>query len=125
MASASEAGPAAASVLAYPESAHRFGPAPPSLSPQRILLKAPNRGPIRQTHVLSVSAVSFSGVDHRVRCKPAAESFAQQTQPESLYERFIGRTSNYKSLTKDSVQGWAGCEDADANGMKSIKEVKL
>jgi len=67
----------------------------------------------------------FSGVDHRVRCKQAAESFADQTQAESLYERFIGRTSNYKSLTKDSVRGWAGREDADANGMKRIKEVKL
>jgi hypothetical protein len=55
----------------------------------------------------------------------AAESFAHQTQAESLYERFIGRTPNYKSLTKDSVQGWAGREDADGNGMKRIKEVKL
>jgi hypothetical protein len=55
----------------------------------------------------------------------AAENFADQTQAESLYERFIGRTSNHKSLTKDSVQGRAEREDADANGMKRTKEVKL
>ena len=67
----------------------------------------------------------FSGFDHRVGCQRAAESLAHQTQAESLYGRFIGRTSNYKTLTKDSVQGWAGREDADGNGMKKIKEVKL
>ena len=43
----------------------------------------------------------FSGVHHRVRRKQATESFAGQPPAESLYARFIGRTSNYKSLTKE------------------------
>jgi hypothetical protein len=69
--------------------------------------------------------LSFSALfSQELTTEHAAENFADQTQAESLYD-FIGRTSNYKSLTKDSVQGCAEREDADANGMKRTKEVKL